>query len=264
VVRVLQEADSDAAAVQIESLLKTDQALAAKILRVVNSAYYGLSCHVSSLSQAVIILGLPQVRNLVLSVSALSMMKARTPRQRDIQRLFWRHALASSATAQIIAQQKRFSSSDEELVFIGGLLHDIGRLFLFTNFTDTYQEAVRYAEQAAVPVEVAEQRLLGMDHTEIGFELANMWHFPAPLAQVIKMHEGPFTGETPLPALAVHVADRLARESGHGETVPQTYDMDPVASRWLNLSDDDLLVLMADADERVRDVFQSLGFAQAA
>src|SRR5436190_6608594 len=98
VTRILRETESpDACAQNIERMISAEQALASKVLRVVNSAYYGLSGQVTSLSQAIVILGLQQVRNLVLSVSAISSIKPRTPRQQETMKMFWQHSFGTAA-----------------------------------------------------------------------------------------------------------------------------------------------------------------------
>ena len=257
--KILTEADRETAtANQIEALARNDQALVAKILRVVNSAYYGLPGQVSSLSQAIVILGLHQVRNLVLSISALSMVKARTPRQREILKAFWLHGMATASGAQAIARQQHLDSRDVELAYIGGMLHDVGKLFLFCNFTDTYQEVVYFAEAQGLPMNEAELSLLGMDHQEVGQELAIHWRYPEPLTLLISRHEGPFAG-APTPALyAVHAADRLASSLPHGQQPGAPPLMDPAVEAWLAWNEDEpesLKLKMEDAIRHASELF---------
>src|SRR4051794_10645537 len=167
--QVLKETENpECSAQSIEKLLSSDQALASKVLRVVNSAYYGLSGQITSLSQAIMILGMPQVRNLVLSVSAISTMKPKTPRQQETLKLFWLHAFGTAAATQLIAQQKRMRVNDTEGLFLGGLLHDVGKLFLYSMFTQTYDQVLKYAQEKEIPVTEAEVKLLGLSHSEIG------------------------------------------------------------------------------------------------
>jgi putative nucleotidyltransferase with HDIG domain len=209
--KILQETEREyASSNDLEKLLGSDPALAAKTLRVVNSAYYGLPQQVSCLSQAVVILGLQQIRNLVLSISALSIMKAKTARQREIQRQIWTHSFATASGANIVAKKKRLEPGDCELVFVGGLLHDLGKLFLFSNFTDTYQEVLHYAETKGVSVCEAEDLLLGINHAELGKELGRFWNFPERVVELIGPHYGPFEGEPQPMIFCIHVADCLS------------------------------------------------------
>lgn len=262
VTKTLEATDRDTTtAAEIERLVSTDAALSAKILRVVNSAYYGLSGQVSSLSQAVVILGMQQIRNLVLSISALSLLKGRTPEQRALQQCFWMHSFATAACAQGIARRKRFGVRESELVFTAGLLHDIGKLFLFCNHSEAYLQVVDYARKHGCSLEQAELALLGVRHQEVGFELANTWHFPEPLTLLIGRHEGPFDGE-PLPMLyAVHAADRLTEDLyyAHGESLAQ--GLDPLVSEWLELDEPELEILRAETDVRVKESAALYGLA---
>lgn len=261
--KILHEIDDeDVSPSHIENLARSDQALVAKILRVVNSAYYGLPGQVSSLGQAIVILGLHQVRNLVLSISALSMVKARTPRQREILRAFWLHGMATATGAQTIANHKQFESTDRELAFVAGLLHDIGKLFLFCNFTETYQEVVRYAEQHETPMTEAEGIVLGMDHQEVGKELALHWRYPEPLAILVGRHEGPFGGEPSGPLYAVHIADRMAGSLFQAEGAPLA-TIDPHAEAWLEYNEDQWAKLKERIDASVQAASEMFGLIAA-
>src|SRR5579862_3113865 len=212
VARVLKETENqDVSAQNVEKLLSSDQALASKVLRVVNSAYYGLSGQITNLSQAIMILGMPQVRNLVLSVSAISAMKPKTPRQHETLKLFWLHAFGTAAVTQIIAQQKRMKVNDVEALFLGGLLHDIGRLFLFSMFTQTYDQVIKYALDKEITVPEAEVKLLGLNHSQIGAAMAEAWKLPRPLVDLIARHEGPFDLGCDPTIFAVHAGDNLTQ-----------------------------------------------------
>lgn len=239
---------------EIERLISSDAALSAKILRVVNSAYYGLSGQVSSLGQAVVILGMQQIRNLVLSISALSLLKGRTPELRNLQESFWMHSFATAACAQAIARHKRFGARETEMVYTAGLLHDIGKLFLFCNHSDSYLEVMNYARTHPCELKESEHQILGVGHEEVGLELARNWHFPEPLALLIGRHEGPFDGD-PLPMLfAVHAADRLTEDLYFEPDEALARKMHPIVEEWLGLSESELAELRVETDERVKEI----------
>lgn len=264
VTRILKETESpDACAVTIERMLSSEQALASKVLRVVNSAYYGLSGQVTSLSQAIVILGLQQIRNLVLSVSAFSSIKPRTPRQQETMRVFWLHSFGTAAATQIIAQRKRFPIQDAETAFVGGLLHDIGRLFLFSNFTQTYDQVLRYAEQKGMPIENAERRLLGLDHGDIGAQMAEHWRLPKTLIKLIADHETP-SADNPDPLLfALNVADWITKDL--------YFDLDKIeiapppdfVMQWLNFTPEELDSLREETSTKVEEAQQMFGLLAA-
>lgn len=264
VMRILKETESpDACAHRIERMLAAEQALTSKVLRVVNSAYYGLSGQVTSLSQAIVILGLQQIRNLVLSVSAYSAIKPRTPRQQETMKVFWLHSFGTAAATQIIAQRKRLSIQDSETAFVGGLLHDIGRLFLFSNFTQTYDQVIRYAEQKKMPIEKAEVRLLGLNHGEVGAQMAEHWKLPKPLVKMIGDHENP-TPEVVDPLLyALNIADWITKDlyfdpERIDTSAPPEFVMD-----WLNFTPEDIDWLKDETKAKVDDAQNMFGLLAA-
>lgn len=225
---------------EVEEVVGADQAISAKLLRVVNSSYFGLPRQVSSIGQAVVILGFQQVRNLVLSVSALGAFTAKSPRAREIQRECWEHAFGSASAAQEIARLKNLDQADQETAFLGGLLHDVGKLFLFSNFAVNYAMIRSEAERKGVNIIELEQPVFGMTHPEIGQRLAVAWNFPEQLILVIGRHEGEFAGEASPLLYCVHAADRLANAvaAGSGDW-PDGTIAEPV-SEWLALDDDKL------------------------
>lgn len=239
----------DASAAELEKMIATDQALSAKVLRVVNSAYYGLSGRVSSLSQAIVIVGMQQVRNLALSIASLSMIKATTSRQRALHQRFWRQSLGSAIGAQELARKKQMPAKAIEEAYVGGLLHDIGRLFLFTNFTDTHLDVASRAECDGRPLHEVELETFGVTHMEVGEELALNWNFPPHLTACIRDHHGPFDAATAPGLLAIHLAD-LAAELAFEEQPPSTH-MDPAAAHWADFDDESLAKFAQVVKEKV-------------
>ncbi len=233
VTRVLHATEEPNSSVaEVEKLIGTDQALTMKVLRVVNSAYYGLSGQVTSLSQAVVILGMQQIRNLVLSVGAISTIQAKTDRQRQTLKQFWLHSFGTAAATQFLCMKKGMQTKDAETAFIGGLLHDIGRLFLFCNFTEVYDDLLQYAEQRSIPVVDAEVTFLGMSHCKVGEEMAKTWHLPEILADLIGHHEGPFQEDSNPMELVVHLGDFLTKHVYCPPDAMKLGKVDPIAMAW--------------------------------
>jgi putative nucleotidyltransferase with HDIG domain len=251
----LQEEETTTAA-KLEALILRDPALAAKTLRVVNSAYYGLSRKVLNIGQAVVILGTQQLRNLLMSLAAVSMLQARTQKQRALQKTFWEHSLATAICAELVCRRKGLQPKDCEIAFVGGLLHEIGRLFLFTHLPDTYHKVAEYAIANGHRLSVVEASVLGINHDEVGLELARMWQFPETLEAFVSRHEGPFDSESSPSLLAVHAA--------HFQ-VDSIFDkpldagaMDPYAEEWLNLTDHEWDILRAETTQRMKGQFEML------
>jgi HD-like signal output (HDOD) protein len=263
VMRVVQESEKlEPNTDKIESYISADQALTSKVLRVVNSAYYGLSGQVTSVSQAIVILGLQQVRNLALSVGALSVFPTRTPHHEAIMSRFWMHAFGTAAATQLIAERKRMGAQTAEVLLIGGLLHDMGRLLLYSNFTEEYEQILDYAINRGIVIERAERVVLGMNHAEIGQEMAVRWRLPSVITSMIGHHEGPFDGSEDTIVYGVHVADAITKHLYFPNEPRPEESLDPIADSWLNLSVRDLDELREQTLERVLEAWS--GFAEAA
>lgn len=264
VARVLQETENpNASAATIERMIAADQALASKVLRVVNSAYYGLSGQVTSLGQAIVILGLQQIRNLVLSVSAMSTLKPKTARQQEVLKLFWMHSLATASCGGMIAKKKRLSAKDAETLFVASLLHDIGRLFLFCTFTQTYEQVLTFACDKGIVVERAEAQLLGTDHGGIGAKIARQWHLPEALAELIGSHEGPFEGEEEPMRFALHYADHATKYLYFPNSAPAPSELDPHAMAWLAFAPEDELWLKEETEKKLEEASSLFGLLAA-
>ena len=253
------QAEETTTAGKLEALILRDPALAAKTLRVVNSAYYGLSRKILNIGQAVVILGTQQLRNLLMSLAAVSLLQARTAKQRALQKAFWEHSIATAVCAELICKRKGLPTKDAELAFVGGLLHEVGRLFLFTHLPDTYQKVVDYAVLKGHRLSLVENSVLGISHDEVGLELARNWRFPEALEGFVSGHDGPFEGEVPPALLAVHAA--------HIQVEP-LFDkpldaglLDPVAAEFFSFSEHDWIVIRDETAQKMEGRFELLATA---
>jgi ribosomal protein S4 len=237
--------------------------LTAKVLRVVNSAYYGLSGQVTSLAQAVVILGMHQIRNLVLSMSAISQLQPKTAGEHEILRTFWLHSFGTAAATQLIAKRKHFNIRDAETVFVGGLLHDIGRLFLHTNFARTYDQVLKYAETRDVAMEEAENLLLGMSHGDLGALMVEHWKLPAVLSELIGAHEGPFDAHSDPMLFAIHIGDWLTKHLYSDLEILRPAEASEVAVQWLGFSDEDFIWLRAETELKIDEAAGLFGLMAA-
>jgi len=260
VTRVLQEMQkSEPSAANVEKIISGDQALSSKLLRVVNSAYYGLSRQVTNVGQSIIILGLQQVRNIVLSVGTMTAFNAKTPKQIETMEKFWRHSFGSATTCTLVATKLGWDRKQIETLFTGGILHDIGRLFLFCNFANTYDRLIEISVKSDQTFEVTEKAMLGTTHAEIGGLIAEKWGLPLPLVNCIRNHEGPFEGELDPMTAVVHFSDCLTK-SAYFESQPQIISkVDPKVLEWLKLSDEDLEKIEALTLAKVQEASEMYG-----
>jgi putative nucleotidyltransferase with HDIG domain len=198
-------------AVSAEKIGKTiaqDYALTAKVLRLVNSAFYGLGDRVSSVTSAVILLGFNVVRGVVLSASVFDLM------DEAIVGL-WEHSLGTAIAAGVIA--KVLYVSEPEEVSVAGLLHDIGKVVVPAQMPDTYKRIRDRIEHSTLAIGEVEREILGFDHSRIGMWLAEEWNFPVNLTEPIVYHHTPtLAKEAKLQTAIVHLADILIRAKGFG------------------------------------------------
>jgi putative nucleotidyltransferase with HDIG domain len=262
VLRVLKESEStNSSANNMQELIQTDHALAGKVLRVVNSPYYGLSGQVTSLLQACVILGNQQIRNLVMSMGVMSVMQPKNDSQMNAMRQSWMHSLAASLAVQAIARKRGIAAKDFETLFVASLLHDIGHLYLLCNFAEAFEQINSQAGQTGQAVREIEAKLVGLSHAEIGATMAEQWKLPSQLVELIRAHEGPFEANTSPLALIVHMGDELTKYLYRGEEPTVSQTIDPLALAWFNPQGTELEDILTEANQKVQAMSSSLGMA---
>jgi putative nucleotidyltransferase with HDIG domain len=198
--------DDDASTGHCAALIGRDQALAARTLRLANSAFYGVSGRVGSVRDAVQLLGRRTLCSVMTLASVSQQFQPENCPPFDFGS-FWRHAVATGIVARALAQQHHF---DQDQAFTAGLLHDIGRLAMATYFPQATAETMRRATSLDVGLDEIEHSLLGTDHSTVGALVAAQWHFAAEVTGAIAGHHNPEeSGATSL-ADIVHVADAVA------------------------------------------------------
>jgi len=206
--------DSKTSAEDINRIILSDQALTAKLLKLVNSAYYGFPRRVGTVTEAVVILGFGTIRNMAVTASVFQEFgkkgSGKFPRAD-----FWRHCLGVGVISRVLA--RRMEMPNREDVFVAGLLHDLGKVVLDQHCHDEFLDALDMVESTQRTLYEAEQEVFGVTHAEVGRWLAEHWNMPEFLCAAIGLHHRP--GEAPerFPVVAlVHVADVLARYKGIG------------------------------------------------
>jgi putative nucleotidyltransferase with HDIG domain len=227
VVRVMQSLNNPkTSAADLNQIISSDQALTAKLLRLVNSPYYGFPRRITTITHAVVILGQNTVRNLTMSLGVSGIFEQQSNHQSLDREAFWQHSMAVAVAAQSIAKRRRLSVKQTEEVFVGGLLHDIGKLFLDQYFPDQYAVTLKLARQANISVWEAEKAALGIGHIIVGKRIAERWSLPPCLVNMIAMHHQPlfardYTEQVWTIHAANYIAQRLNLGSGGGAAEPQ-------------------------------------------
>ncbi len=171
---------------RLSRTLEKDPAITAKILKLVNSAFFGLPARIGSISEAVLLLGFNSVRNAVISASIIQAFSGTTCLKDFNITDFWRHSLSVAMVAKALAEKSRFKTADE--CFLAGLLHDIGKIVLSQFFPDLFRAVWQYAHQNNLTFHAAEQAKEMLLHADIGGYLAGKWQFPHELVEAITLH----------------------------------------------------------------------------
>lgn len=256
VTKVLQiTGDVNGNAADLERYVTMDQALSAKMLRVVNSPYFGISGQISSISHSIVILGFNQIRNLVLSVGAGAMFAVENERAQPIHLDFWRHSMATASCAAAIARLKKFQVKEQELVFVSSMIANVGALFLLKNMTLPYMQVYdRWTEHKGVPLSHFEVAVFGLHHAEVAEKLCAQWNLPDEIAEVLAKHEGPFDQDSKDVWMAIHLADRMAAMVSQGiEIRGEIANADSVALAWLNAEPAEIELMKAEAKIKLED-----------
>ncbi len=191
----------------IADIVSKDTSLAMKLLRLVNSAFYGLPGKVDSISRAITMIGTNELTTLALGISVMQTF-ARVPGDLIDMERFWKHAIRCGLFAQVLGSHKIGMS--EERLFVGGLLHDIGRLIMLSTLPEAYSCAIHGAREEHEPLYVAEQRLLGCHHAELGGLLGKEWNLAPALIRMIAGHHTPGQDLYGPESCLLHIADLLA------------------------------------------------------
>ena len=171
----------------LNRVISLDPVLAGQVLKLINSAYYSLMNKVTSLTRAIIMLGLNTVKNLALSTAIIrSVSQAKKSRALPI-RAFWAHSIAVGVMAKLLAAGRGLSLAEREEYFVAGLLHDLGKIPI----GDEYTEVLARVETAQEPLVTVEQQVLGLDHEEVGAMIATKWKLNAVLTDAICHHHAP-------------------------------------------------------------------------
>ncbi len=177
-----------ASPVDLNRVISVDPVLMARVMRLINSAYYGLSGKVTSLVRAIIMLGLNTVKNLALSTAVMENLGRGENFRALHAQGFWRHSLAVGVASKLIATQRNVASKELEEYFIAGLLHDIGKIPINAVFEDEFLEVMAHSDRERTPLFVTERELLGLDHASVGRLIAKTWKLSPEVIDAISSH----------------------------------------------------------------------------
>ncbi len=207
--RLLQNPQTSAE--EIGKAITMDQALASKVLKLVNSAFYGFPGKIGTITHAVVILGFSTVKNIVLTASIFDAFSSRKDHSSEFSmENFWMHSIACGAASQTIAKHIGFKEKEE--CFIAGLIHDIGKIILCHYFPEEFDCVFQTARHNGVLFYESEKQTIGITHEEIGGIITQRWNLPAGLQKAVQFHHAPSDAQEFYTLTGiVHSADILVR-----------------------------------------------------
>lgn len=241
----------------ISTIIETDQAIAAKVLKVANSAYYGLSGMVSSIHQASVVLGYQTLEQVITMVSTSSLLGKQLRGYQLSAGVLWRHSLAVGLASKLIAKKR--APSLESDAFSVGLIHDAGKLALDPYVQKKSKEVAQFLRDQSPSFLFAERTVLGFDHTEIAQDLSKKWNLPENHGAAIRHHHTPSEASNNQLAQIVHVANYIAAQSGFGGGPGfDTESLDPNSLEALRLKPDFIEEAVTQIASDVEEITASL------
>ena len=242
----------------IAKIIREDAGLTARILRIVNSAFYNFPSKVETISQAVTIIGTQQLGAISLATSVMSLFKG-IPKDFVDMDSFWRHSVTCGVTARILAGLRR--EPNPERFFVAGILHDIGRIILYTKNPDQARESLLLAKSREKLLYEAEMEVMGFTHASVGGLLLEFWKLPSSLEEMVMYHHNPGgASRFPVDAAVIHVADVIAHTLYHGSSgerfVPP---LNTEAWDRLGLSPTILGATLDDVEHQFEDAMHTIG-----
>lgn len=207
-----------ASPIDLDRVIALDPVLMGKVLKLINSAYYGLGTQVTSLVRAIIMLGVNTVKNLALSTAVLDRFTSNKEFQALNMDGFWRHSICAAVTAKLLAKKRGADAKYLEEYFAAGLLHDIGKIPLNNALSEEYVRTMALADRERVSLHVAERRTLELDHADAGAIIAAAWHLDGAISDSARYHHAleTYEGENRDIVLTVAVANYYAGREGIG------------------------------------------------
>ena len=245
----------------IVNVLKFDNVLTAKLLRACNSPFFGLEEPVSSVDQAVLILGHQQILHITLSIAFSGTMATPLPGYAAEAKELWQHSLVTALAAENVARSGTTIEVDGSVAFTAGLLHDIGKVVMNVVLTTDFQAAVRSRiTQDGLSRTDAEREVIGADHAEVGKCLLQSWRLPEDILEAVEHHHNPVSKPHPKLSSLVHTANCLAHLIGSNlgwESFAISANADAMEALGINQERmEDLMISCHDSMSQVEHLMQ--------
>lgn len=235
----------------IKEVMKADEGLTTKLLRIANSAFYRGRREIKTIEDAVVLLGLRTVKSMIYSANVGPLLSKELSGYDLKKEELWRQSQISAITSQKIAKKCGFKEVD--LAYTAGLLKDIGKVVLDEYLKNNLAEIMHLVEERGIAFSTAEAEILGFNHSEVGGKIAERWNLPTEIVEVIRLHHTPELAEVnPTLTMICHLADNLIMMMGVNVGVDGlAYTFHENALTALNLKEQDLMEIMSEVAEFV-------------
>jgi putative nucleotidyltransferase with HDIG domain len=244
--------DVRASAQDLTDIIQLDPVLTAKVIRMVNSAYFGLPQEVKSLKQAVVLLGINTIKNVAISSAFLGKSYLKGSDVLDGED-FWKHSLGVAVASKMVAKRLGIEDKFLEEYFIAGLIHDIGKILMNNFFPDEMKKILEISSRKNIQITEIEKSVLGLSHEEIGIAIGKKWKFETSLLYAVGRHHQPvLQGSAALFSMVVGVADTFVKIlkvgfSGNYRITP----IDTEVWKVLELEEEAVFVALSDINSEI-------------
>jgi putative nucleotidyltransferase with HDIG domain len=236
VIRIIElTSDIDSSNKELVAQITHDPILTAKVLKLVNSAYFGLARSVDSIQHSVVYVGINTIKNLALSVAAMGSLPQTNKAGLEMKE-FWLHSLKTAVVAKLLAQKNGIPKSAVSAYFISGLLHDIGKIILSQAVPEAYKAVLAEATDLKKTLHQLEQEAFGIDHAALGAMLAEKWQLPANIVDAIRHHHHAQHTDEQILNRTIYVASEVAKliDQEDNQDVIAT-EISPAVQAWLGM-----------------------------
>jgi len=247
--------DPDHTFTDLEKIIEADPVLAARLLKISNSVFYGFETKVESIKHALSVIGSGPLSNLVLSATVSDNFRT-IPKDLVNMEAFWKHSLASAMAARLLAELK--NESDTDSYYLAGLLHDIGSLIIYSELPKKAVEVIEHSSKTGEHLYDVESQIIGFNHAEMGGALFKDWKLPKKVVDGVRFHHTPLQSkEFPEFCAHMHIAEVAACRTNFGRREePQELPFAPGILETVGVSDKEVESIQSELEKSVEEVFQ--------
>lgn len=245
---------------ELAKILQYDAGITTNILKLCNSAYYGLSTEITNLKQAIAYIGQTELRNVLMISGSMGYFMGQKSAYEGNYGELWRHSLATAVCAKTLG---RYLENRDDALFSAALMHDIGKLVLSNYVAEEYETILTMVHEDKVPFHIAERKTLGMTHSDVGRAILSHWNFPKALVEVAAKHHDPEPEKDTDLLLIVSLADLMAGQMGTGTLFDaMDYDGYDGLCNHFHLSFKEVERVMAKAGTEIQKIIYSYAFTR--